>query len=154
MKIIKKTGYGLIEMIVYTAIVAMVMIAIVGVTVTVIKSNKFVEAQHEIENSAILSLGRISREARSSSSVTLTSPSNANFGNSTIYLESGVIKINDGSGTSPLTSSKINVSRLFFTKITSTSSTAIRTEMTLSASSTGWSLSKVFNTTTVLRGVN
>jgi len=146
-------GYSLVEMVIYVSLVVIIMTAIIGVVVAVIKSNRYVGALNEIENSAILSLSRISREARFASGMTLINSSSVNFGTSTIYLDSGIIKINEDGNISPLTSSKISVSRLFFTKITSTSSTAIRIEMTLNASSSGWSTLKDFNTTTVLRGI-
>jgi len=149
-----KKGYTLVEMIIYISLIVIIMVAVVGIVIAVMKSGKYVGALNEIENSAILSLNRISREIRIASSATLLNSSNINFGTTTIYLNSGLgrIYIDDGSGPNPLTSSKVNVSRLFFTKITSTSSTAVRVEMTLSASSSDMYLSKDFNTTTVLRG--
>jgi type II secretory pathway pseudopilin PulG len=154
MKKKNKKGYTLVEMIIYISLIVMIMISVVGIVIAVMKSNKYVGALNEIENSAILSLNRISREIRIASSATLLNSSNISFGTTTIYLNSslGQIYINDGSGPNPLTSSKVNVSRLFFTKITSTSSTAIKIEMTLNTSSSDISLSKDFNTTTVLRG--
>ncbi len=140
-------------MVVYVAIVALVMTAIVGVILGIAKSSKYVGALNEIENSAILSLSKISREARSASSTNLVSASSSvSFGTTTIYLNSGRIYLNDS--TRPLTSSKVNVSNLLFTPIISTTSKAIKIDMTLNATSSEKVISKVFNTTTVLRGVN
>jgi len=156
MKKKEKKGYSLVEMIIYISLIVMIMTSVVGIVIAVMKSSKYVGALNEIENSAILSLNRISREIRIASSATLLNSSNINFGTTTIYLNSnlGQIYIDDGSGQNPLTSSKINVSRLLFTKITSTSSTAVRVEMTLNASSFDMFLSKDFNVTTVLRGTD
>lgn len=152
MKTKKRNGYTLVEMIIYVGIVALVIIAIVGVILGITKSSRYVGALNEIENSAILSLSRISREVRLASSMS-TSTNCINFATSTVYssvcLNSGVININGD----PLTSSKINISKLLFTQITSTSSKAIRIEMTMTATSSGKLISKDFNTTTVLRGV-
>ncbi|MBI5134377.1 MAG: hypothetical protein HZA81_03260 [Candidatus Taylorbacteria bacterium] len=164
----KHRGYTLVETIVYAALVAALLLVIVGSTIALAKGHKRSQAYLDVNSAAVSAFSRFSRDIRRASSVdTVNSVLGASSGKlvlnmrrpdgsndvSTFYLSDTKVKIDkNGVFEGDITQDNMAVSNLTFRKFTAASSTAIRVEMTLApdASSTVPALN--FYGTYVLRG--
>jgi prepilin-type N-terminal cleavage/methylation domain-containing protein len=169
MKIQRTQGFSLIEMIIYIAIVSMMMMLVVGTMFGVVNAYAELRLVRNVENSAIISLDRLMREIRQASSVdTVQSTFGTNPGtlvlNTTdtsgatttveFYITNGVMNVKKGGVfIGPLTSSSTAITNLVYTYLSTTTSSAIKIDMTLSSTRKATTKTGSFHTTTVLRGM-
>lgn len=161
----KNKGYSLVETLVYVLIFTILFGTIVTVTVLLSNSYRNIKALRDIESSAIATMNRMGREIKNSNTVdgtgtvynvspgsllldTASSTEDVKF-----YLSSGKIMLQEGTATiGALTLDSVTVTSLIFKPIVSTSSEAVKVEMTLEARGGKGTISKNFYTTAVLRG--
>lgn len=151
-------GFSLVEMLVYMAVLSMILILVVASLVFVMNSIKEIQASKAIENSAIVSLERISREIRNAVSVeTLSSDililESKDDNSFQFSVENGVLVLTeDGASKGPLTSSEAEVSNLnFFIIDGGAGQEAVRVEVTIEAGVGDHQKERTFYNTTVLR---
>ncbi len=162
-------GFTLVESLVYLAIFVVLLAGIVNAISVLSSSYRNVRTARSIESSAISLMDRIIREVRNSTSIDSAQSSfGINPGSLSLNVVDGsgnpstirfyvsnqrVILEENGMSLGPVTASNVTVSSLVFRSYSTTTSSAVKIEMTLSSAST----SKVFVTrnfygTAVLRG--
>lgn len=155
-------------MIVYVSILSIVSFIIVNTLLSLSGSYRKVLVIHAIDNSAIDSMERISRDLRWGTGVD-TANSTFGSGNGALtivensgpystttrfYLSNGIIKIDiNGVYYGPLTMSNTTVSDLTFTKMDGQLSDAIKVDMTVFATSGPVVKSKKYHTTILMKGI-
>lgn len=158
----------MIEALVYTVIVALLFVVVINTLLVIINVYRSSSAYNSIQNSAITSFERITREIRNASGVSLsgssfdTSPgvlvlSSTDDDGDPITVEFSVVGdrlhlIEDGVDQGPLTSNDVEITDLVFRFAQATSSQLIRTEMTLQSGEEEAERSEIFQISTVLRG--
>lgn len=171
-QIIKKDnqkGFTLVETIVYLALFVILLVGIINSVLMLTGSYRNVRVSRSIESSAINTMDRIIREVRNADSIDY---SQSNFGINPSALSLNTIDESGNSGTvrfyvqgnrvylqengvvsGPLTNANVTVSSLVFRNITSTSSTAVKVEMSISSTSTNSVfITRDFQGTAVIRG--
>lgn len=157
----KTRGFSLIETVIYTAMLSILVVAIVICMIKLFDSYKRTKVVRQIETSALNSMDRIIREIRGAESVGGDSAFNTTSGILSLisgattirfYLSDQKIYVAENGVTiGALTNSSVKVSSLIFRYINATSSDAVKVEMTFLSSSTP-NLSKNFYNTSVLMG--
>ncbi len=162
-----KQGFSLIEMVVYVAIMAVTFVVIANISLSMTRSYKSLLATRDINNAAATGLETIARETRNASSVDLsgstfnTNPgilklNTVNNGSSSVvqfYVTNSVLMMDrDGVTQGPLTGSSVAVTNLQFQNLTSTSSQAIKINMTLAGGVGSTTQSENFYDTVIIRG--
>ncbi len=160
-----KKGFTLIEVIIYTAILAIIFILVVNSLSIVIKAFNQGRVTIKINNSAETAMERMAREIRFAYGIDASSaldhlvlntyvlgteiPTTAEF-----YIDSGKLMVKEGiSPADQLTSSDLNVTNLVFSQISASSvSKAIKIEMTIQGSSGNYQKTEDFYNTAILRG--
>ena len=159
----KGNGFSLIEMLVYVAILAFMLAVIIEVVLSVARSERVMRAVRSIENSAIVSLERISRELREAESVNenlsafgahpgiLVLEKEGDSGNSVtteFYLSNGRLMLREnGVEAGALTEAEARVTDLKFYYFSATTSAGVRTEITIeSGTSTHYRVEKFYST--------
>ena len=147
-----KKGFSLVEIIIYISLLAILTGAITWSIASILHSYNRMKDARAVENSAMASMDRMVKEIRNSKSVDLvhTATSTANGyltlndfdsnGNSEtikFYLLNNRIFVDqNGSQMGPLTLESITVSSLVFRYFTNASSTGVKIEMAIQASTT------------------
>ncbi len=160
-------GFSLVEILIYILLLGLLLAAIINSTLLLAKSYRNVKATRSIESSAISSMDRMTREIRNATSInTGASSLNVNPGilalNTTtasgtsqtirFYTSSGkLIMERDGSTVGQLTFSDSNVSNLIFRSISTTTSEAVKIEMSIQSSTSTSFITKNFYQTVILR---
>jgi type II secretory pathway pseudopilin PulG len=162
----KEQGFSLIEMIVYISVITVMFLAIVQTVLSFSQSYRDLVVLRSLDRSAMSILERMTRDIRNSnsintgSSVFVTNPGILSLtqtlsGNSTttrFYTDNGVMKIDvNAAYIGPLTMSKTSVTNLVFRQITGTT-TAIKIDLTLQATSGPITRTKPYHTTVILKG--
>lgn len=155
------------EMLVYVSILVLILVVIISITVSVIRSHRAVKSSKSIENTAILSLERISREIRLADNIdTLSSTLGSSPGKLVlesldesgnprtieIYASSGSILIEENDvvlGT--ISQEDARVTNLVFRLLTNLAARGIRTEMTVESGTSTYYKTKKFYSSTSLR---
>lgn len=168
-KQIKKSGFSLVEMLIYIGLLAAIFTATVIMLVNLTSTYRVLKVSKDIDLSAATVMQRISSEIKAADSVnvaqsnlgTTTAPALAldtytGGGASTIvkfFVSNNLLRVSEG-GTDlgPLTASTTRVSRLIFYSITASSSDAVRVELTLQSGTSTTLKTEKFYTTAVLRG--
>jgi len=160
-------GYSLVEMVIYISLLSVITIVLVNTVLSFTSSYKELAVLRAIDESAIDVMERLTREIRNSSGVDMvTSSFNSNPGFLTLttvsggvlstqrfYLDDGVVKVDiDGVYLGPLTLSSATITNLVFRKLDNTVSSAIKIEMTISATVGEITKARDFYSTVVMRG--
>ncbi|MBX4181333.1 prepilin-type N-terminal cleavage/methylation domain-containing protein [Candidatus Parcubacteria bacterium] len=165
-KLERHKGFSLLEMLIYVAILALLLMVVMGVIVSISKSNRLIRSARSIDTSASLSMERMTREARLSDSIAPGSTLNVHPGdlilNSTdasnnprtveFYISNGRLMMKENSvDLGALTESATRVTSLIFRRFSGAHSEGVRIEMTLeSGADTGYK-TETFYSTAVLR---
>ena len=163
-----KGGYSMVEMLVYLALLTIITIAIVNAIVLMAQNYRNVKAYRSIESSAISAIGRMEREIRNATSVngaqtTYNSSPGSLMLNTTdvngtaitlrFYLSNSKVMMDrNGSSLGQLTSSDSIVSSLIFRSISTTTTSAVKIELTIQSGSTTSYVTKNFYDTAIMRG--
>lgn len=163
-----KSGYSIIEIIIYVSVFSVLVIVVMNAFIVLTSFFGQTRTNHELLESGNTAMERISREIRTAN--------NVRTGSSTLGSSPGVldldsvdtsnnaqtVKFSSSNGTldlyinntnqGNLLSSNIHVTSLIFRKITTTNSTAVKTEMTLQDMRDKNNLSAKFYDTIILRG--
>ena len=148
----ESSGFSLVEIIIYVAMLAILIAAITWSIASILHSYNRMKDERSVENSAMAAIDRMEKEIRNSKSVdllnTATSTSNGyltlnDFDSSgtpeiiKFYLLNNRIYVDqNGSELGPLTLENTLVSSLVFRYFSNASSTGIKIEMAIQASST------------------
>jgi hypothetical protein len=161
-------GLSSVEAIFYVVILTAVILGVTGTLLAISKSYRQFRSSTDINNSAAIALDRVVRETRNADSVDLAnSVLGVNPGRLTLngtdavgnprtvqfYLTAGVLNLKEnGVYAGPLNASNTPIANLVFRLLDSGRSKAVKIEMTIAASSTGFSRSDKFYDTTILGG--
>lgn len=157
------SGFTLIEMLIYVALMTTVMLVIVQSLIVVLKSNRNSFAEVNLRNSGYSAMETMLREIYLSESVDQTSDgilemrqnSGANIVKFATSSDS-VLNFYEGSSTpvfiGPLTSKGVLVKDLIFTQINTSKSLAVKIEMKLETAVDEQTKSEWFYSTAILRG--
>lgn len=155
-------------MIIYVSILSLFTFVVVNTLASFGATYREVRINRAIDNSAVTSLERMTRDIRNASSITVgqsvfnTSPGEltvytTNTVTSTttrFYLDNGILKVNvNGVYSGPLSLSQTPVTSLVFTRLTSTSSEAVKIDMTLQYPLGSTTSTKNYHTTVILKGL-
>ncbi len=166
---IRTKGFTLVETIVYLALFVVLLVGIINSVLILTSSYRNVRVARSIESSAINTMDRIIREVRNAESIDY---SQSNFGINPSALSLNTVDELGNTGTvrfyvqgnrvflqengvlsGPLTNANVTVSSLIFRNIVSTSSTAVKIEMSISSTSTNSVfITRDFQGTAVIRG--
>lgn len=159
-------GYSLVEMIIYSSLMALLVGVIVYVTNMLFVANSVVRATRRVENSSIAFGDKIIREIRAASGatlvtsypynndeLTLTIPDGAGTRTTRFYRSGDRVMVDDnGSVTGPITQSGMQVTSLHFKIMSTTTSRAIKYEVVMEGPTSTPEVSEKFYGTAVLRG--
>jgi Tfp pilus assembly protein PilW len=165
-----KKGTSIVEALVYIAILVMLFAGIVRGVFMLTTSYRNVKVYRSIEVTAVNVMERMIREIRNATSVNTAQTSytvspgslslnttNASGTAMTVrfYVATSTSRMymeENGVNLGPLTPSDISVSSLVFKSFSTSTSAAVKIEMTLSSASSAVSFSKNFYSTAVIRG--
>ncbi|MES2213964.1 MAG: hypothetical protein V4465_01030 [Patescibacteria group bacterium] len=163
-----KRGYSIIEMVLYVATLVFMLVVMMNVLRSIIVLERQLASSRAIENSAAFGIERLVREIRQAKSVNVGSSTlDVNPGrlvlNSTdssgaaetveFFVQNGVMRLKiNGSDRGALTESKTTLSRLVFSRMATSTTEAIRTQITLESGTSTTYKTANFYSTTLLRG--
>lgn len=158
----RQEGFSLIEMLVYIAILALMLMVIIQVVVSMVRSEHVIESMRAIENSASLSLERITRETRAADSInTAASTFNTHPGRLTLTsadrtvefsLVGGRIRLTeDGVVSGYLTGGSTTVSSLIFRRFATSTVEGVRIEMTVESGTSTYYRTQSFYSSALIR---
>jgi prepilin-type N-terminal cleavage/methylation domain-containing protein len=155
-------GFSLIEMLIYLAILVVIFLLIVQTVLSYTRSYRQLFVLRALDRSAYNSFERMTRDIRSATSITSTSTAGtlviaetSSSGVSTttkFYISNGKLLVDVNNVLiGPLTVKSTQVTSLTFQQLAGTTS-AIKIDMALTATSGPVSRSKLFHTTVLLQG--
>lgn len=163
----KVEGFSLLETVVYISILALMLGVIMNVAVPVVRSHRAVKASKSVENSAIVSIERLTRELRWADSIDLPSSvfdsnpgslvlagTDADGGPRTVefYLDSGAILIKEnGLDLGQLSQPEAKVTNLVFHLFSNTNTQGVRTDLTVESGTSTHYKSGNFYSSAILR---
>ena len=161
-----KSGYSLIEMIIYIAVLSVVSFLIANTLLSFVGGYRNILAMRKIDNSAIDVMERITREIHFSTQIddgnsvfgtnpgvlTLVRTVDGNSTTTKFYLQNGVVKIDvDGIYLGPLTLFDTTVDCMEFNKTSGQISDAVKIDLTVSGTSGTVTKTKSYHSTVVLK---
>lgn len=159
-------GFTLFEMIIYIAVIGMMFAVTIHTIVSFTQSYRRLAVLRSLDRSAVTILERMTRDIRNANSVDaaqsvfVTNPgtlavvqtSGSNSTTTRYYTQSGQMLLDiNGAYVGPLTLNSAQVNSLVFQQMTGTS-TVIRIDLTLQATSGGVTRTKPFHSTVILKG--
>lgn len=158
----KKSGFSLIESLIYIAILSVMSVVVVSVFVITAKSYSNLKTSRNINNSVITSLERITRAIKSADDVVVaesvfdTHPGKlvlqSNATTTEFYLSNETLRVKENTvDIGPLTQQESSIDNLVFKLLDNGTTKAIRIEMTMSITYKDIIKNKKFYTTAVLR---
>jgi Tfp pilus assembly protein PilW len=165
---IYERGISLIELLVYVAFLALIIVVVANAVLSISRSYSIVKVKRAVDHGAMVGIERITREVRGAKSIhTGESVLNSSPGRLTLnttdetgapatigfYVQDGVLVMSkNGVYAGPLTSSSTAITSLVFRQLISTSSKAVKLEMTLRAVQGPVTEEKNYYSTVVMRG--
>jgi type II secretory pathway pseudopilin PulG len=161
-------GYSLVEMVIYVSILSIISVVGMNSVLSFATSYRDTLALRVVDNSAIDSLERITRDIRSATSInslnstfgtspgvlSLTTTSNGVSTTTRFYLDSGVLKVDvNGVYSGPLTPVGAEVTSLVFTKMDSDNSSLVKIDMNISGTVGPTIKSKTYHSSVVMKGL-
>ena len=155
----QNNAFTLVEMLIYTALMAVITLVIVQSLTVLLKSNRGSFADINLRNSGYSAMEAITREIQASESVEqysggILSMRQDNGATTVTFSTSsgGILNLSKNSSVGPVTLKGVRVSSLFFNKIDTGKSTAVRIQMELETDVNNLTKSEWFYGTAVLRG--
>jgi prepilin-type N-terminal cleavage/methylation domain-containing protein len=163
----KKRGFSLVEMLIYVSILSIFTVAMVSVILSFTQSYRTLLALRNVDNTAIDAMERMSRDIRNASSIdtanstlgsnpgvlTLVSTSGSLSTTTKFYLQGGVLKMDvNGSYYGPLSVGGSSVTKLIFTKLSSSISSAVKIDLTITSTVGPIIKTKQYHATVMLKG--
>jgi len=161
-------GFTLIEMIVYISILSVFTFVIVNTLISFSSTYREVRIDRAMDNTAVTSLERMTRDIRKATSVTLgqstlgTHPGvltlftidTVNSTTTRFYVDNGVLKIDvNGVYSGPLSLVQTPITNLVFARLISTTSEAVKIDMTVEYPFGSTTKTKNYHTTVILKGL-
>lgn len=154
-----KKGFTLIEMLIYIALLAIISVLIINSMLFLVPSYNSLKVTRDINNAAVSTLERITREVKSASGVdVVNSVFDVQEGKlvlndgTSIYLSGGRVYIQEGSGDpNPLTRKEVTVTDLTLEHFIGTESEAVQVRMTVEGSRRNITKTGNFHTAATLR---
>ena len=155
-------------MIIYISILSVFTFVIVNTLVSFSTTYREVRIDRAIDNSAVTSLERMTRDIRKATSITLgqstfgTHPGvltlfttdTVNSTTTRLYINNGVLSVDvNGVYSGPLSLVQTPVTNLVFTRLTSTTSEAVKIDMTVEYPFGSTTKTKQYHTTVILKGL-
>lgn len=170
-QMLSQKGFTLVESMIYLAILVFLLVGVVNAVITLTSMYRKVRVVKSVESSAVVLMDRIIRETRNATSI-YSAQTSWNISNGSLALNTtdsagsaSIIRFyiatstaramleENGVNLGPLTDSNVRVSSLVFRSYSTTTSSAVKIEMTLeSASTSPLYVSRNFYGTAVLRG--
>lgn len=162
-----KNGYSLVEMIIYVSILSIITVSITTTLLSFVASYRDIKALRIVDNSAVDSLERMTRDIRGATIVddanstlgsspgvlTVVTGTGGNSTTTKFYLQSNVIKVDvNGVYSGPITLSGATVSNLTFYKIDNGLSKAVKIDMTVTDTIGTATETKSYHSTVILKG--
>lgn len=162
-----KRGFSLIEVVVYTAIIAGVLGIVLAGMLSLYQAGQKSRLTRNVNLSGTIGLERMSREVRDASSIVtvgstfgsdpgvlIISTDNASTTGGTykFYLSDGKLQIENSLGPVALTGGEAQITDLIFWHVVATNSEAVRIKLTVADVASSTSESRTFYNTVVLRG--
>ncbi len=158
----KNSGFTLIEMIIYISVLGLILVIIMGTFFAISSSEERVFASKNIERSAMVSLDKLAREIRVSSSfnedesifnedistLSIKGPE----GDVKFFVENGRLFLDKNEKVSPLSYSGANVEKFKVIPINVSYSKGVKLELTFSGEVEDGNLEQSFYSTIILRG--
>lgn len=157
------SGYSLVEMVIYLAILSVVSLIVINTILSFSQSYGNLRALRLLDHSASSALERMTRDIRSATSVdtansalgvspgVLTLLTSASATTTKFYVLNNILQVDVNNASSgPLTVSKSSITNLTFTKLSNGTTTAVKIDMTVSATDGTVSKSKNYHSTVVV----
>lgn len=163
----KKSGYSLVEMVIYVAILSAISLVIINMLISFTKSYQTLGALRVAEHSGIDFMERVTREIRGATSVdsanstlgtspgvlTLVSTFGGVSTTTKFYVQNGIIKMDvNGVYFGPLTVSNSSTTNLTFTSLANSVSSAVKVDLTVQGTAGTATRVKSYHSTIILRG--
>ena len=164
----KQAGFSLVETLIYLTLMVFFFAVIVNNLIVITRTHRGLAVLREMEQSAITGLDRLTREIRAAAiilsaqstlgshpgvlTLSVRDDSTGNYDTVRFSLDDGALVLTKNSVVQgDLTSTKISVTNLIFTEISAASSTAVKIEMQLQATSSDEVKTENFYHTVILR---
>jgi type II secretory pathway pseudopilin PulG len=167
MKTNHSQGFSLVEMLVYVSVLTIILLFVVSTLMSFTTSYRTLAALRATDHAAVDAMERMTRTIRGATAITalessfatnsgvltLVSTSGNNSTTTKFYLDSGTLKQNvNGVYYGPLTASNAEVTNLTFYLLSTTTTSAIRIDMTIEGQSGTVTKTKQFHATIVAKG--
>lgn len=161
-------GFSLVEMIIYIAILSLVTFVLVNTLMSFGSTYREVRIQRAIDTSALMSLERMTRDIRNATNIVinqsifithpgvlvLNTADNTYSTTTRFYLDTGVLKVDvNGVYSGPLTLAQTSVTNLSFNRLVSSSSEAVKIDMTVQYVYGSTTKIKNYHTTVIVKGL-
>ena len=152
----KTRGFSLIEILVYIVILVFMLAIILEVVISITRSDRVIRSARNIENSAILSMERITREVRQADSITVAELGTLTLGKeggtTEFYLSNSRIFMKEnGIDIGAITSTSTRVTSLKFSRFASSTVELVRTEFALESGTSTHYRTETFYTSVIKR---
>ena len=160
-------GFSLIEMIIYISIVTVTFVIVVNTILSFTHSYRSLTALRLVEHTGVDAMERMSRDIRfagivdtanstlgsSPGVLTIVSTVSGVVTTTKFYLQNDVVKVDvNGVYVGPLTISNTTVTSLLFTRLTNSVSSAVKVDMTVSATVSDVTKTNTYHSTIILKG--
>jgi type II secretory pathway component PulJ len=164
----KKSGYSLVEMLIYVALVFLISTVVVQMLVNFSQTYRTLITLRNIEHAAIDSIERMTRDIRGATTViegssvfgtnpgvlTLVKTVNSVSTTTRYYVDNGVMKLDvNNVYFGPLTSSNTSVTNIVYRLLNNGTSKAIKIDMTIQGGTGPAMKTKTYHSTIVLGGL-
>lgn len=159
---LKKSGFSLVEMIVYVALFALILLSVINIVLSFSRSYQQLASMRMAEHTGVIAMERLARDIHEASSVdTVNSVLGTSFGTLVVangatstrfYVSSGELRVSvNGSDIGPLSVSSGKLTSLVFRHIISPVNQAVKIDMTVQGVTGQASTTKTFHSTVILK---
>ncbi|WKZ26363.1 MAG: prepilin-type N-terminal cleavage/methylation domain-containing protein [Candidatus Paceibacterota bacterium] len=161
-----KSGFSLIEMVIYIAIMALILVVVVNTLSVMILSQKKIKNHRVIEHSSSVALERLTREIKSSKRIDFDqSVFGSNPGRLVLevenligesreiefFVEDSILKFRDGELVAPLIDSRATIGSFLLYSLSEDGAQAVRIALTIEAGSGEFAKTETFYASALMR---